>query len=52
MVFVAVALGAGALAAPRLDSARPWFDYQALVDSLSSPPTVIFHWNHRYGPLL
>jgi transglutaminase-like putative cysteine protease len=37
--------------APRLDSARPWVDYQALADSLQGGKTTTFSWNHSYAPL-
>ncbi|MFL5843467.1 MAG: transglutaminaseTgpA domain-containing protein [Solirubrobacteraceae bacterium] len=50
-VFVAVGLGGALVAAPRLDAAKPWVDYQAIVESLSTPPAVGFDWNHGYGPL-
>jgi transglutaminase-like putative cysteine protease len=50
-VFVAVALGAGLFAAPRLDTDSPWLDYQAIVESLTNSGGVRFDWNHGYGPL-
>lgn len=51
VVFVLLAVGAGALAAPHLDRPHPWVDYQGIIDSLSTPPSVVFRWDHEYGPL-
>lgn len=50
-VFVAVAIAGGAIAAPRLDSGKPWIDYQGLIESLGTSPGIKFDWNHGYGPL-
>jgi transglutaminase-like putative cysteine protease len=49
--FLVAALGAGLIAQPRLDAAEPWIDYEAVVESLSTPPSVGFNWEHGYGPL-
>lgn len=50
-VFVAVAVFGALVASPRLDAAEPWVDYEAIVESLSTPPAVGFDWTHGYGPL-
>lgn len=50
-VFVLVAVGAAALVAPQLDRPGPWLDYQGIIDSFSTPPAVVFNWEHGYGPL-
>ena len=50
-LFVAIAIGGGAFAAPRLDASKPWIDYQHIIESLSTPPSVGYDWNHGYGPL-
>jgi transglutaminase-like putative cysteine protease len=49
--FAAVALLAAVIAAPRVDSGRPWIDYEKLAESLQGGKTETFRWNHRYGPL-
>jgi transglutaminase-like putative cysteine protease len=49
--FGTAAVVAAAIAAPYLDSGRPWVDYQALAETLQAGPTMTFSWNHRYGPL-
>ena len=51
VVFVALAIGGGAFAAPRLDASKPWIDYQHIIESLSTSPSVTYDWNHGYGPL-
>lgn len=49
--FGLMALLAALLAAPRLDSSRPWVDYEHLAESLQGGKTETFRWNHSYGPL-
>ena len=51
LAFVAVALGAGLVVAPRVEADEPWIDYEEIVQSLSTPPSVGFQWDHGYGPL-
>jgi len=48
-VLLAAALGLAA--EPRLDSARPWLDYEALAQDLTPASATAFSWDHRYGPL-
>jgi protein-glutamine gamma-glutamyltransferase len=47
---VAVAV-VGAIVAPRIDAARPWFDYESFAEKLEPTKAVAFSWNHSYGPL-
>ena len=42
---------ASALLAPRLDSPKPWVDYEAIAESLQGGKTTTFSWNHSYAPL-
>ncbi|MCW2990939.1 MAG: transglutaminase domain protein, partial [Solirubrobacterales bacterium] len=49
--FVVVAVAGALVASPQLDAAKPWVDYQAIVESLSTPPSIGFNWEHGYGPL-
>jgi protein-glutamine gamma-glutamyltransferase len=49
--FGLVALLAALIAAPRIDSDRPWVDYEALAEALQGGKTETFRWNHSYGPL-
>lgn len=51
LALVALAAGAGALAAPALDRDDPWIDAQALVEGLDRPTAAQFDWTQRYGPL-
>jgi transglutaminase-like putative cysteine protease len=51
LLFAAVALIAGTAVAPRLEAGKPWINYQAIIESLSTPPAIAFDWNHGYGPL-
>lgn len=37
--------------APRLDSPKPWVDYEAIAESLQGGKTTTFTWNHSYSPL-
>ena len=48
---MAAAMTVAALVAPRLDPDRPWVDYDAIAQSLTSPSGVAFDFDHRYGPL-
>jgi transglutaminase-like putative cysteine protease len=48
---LALSIYAGALIAPRLDSARPWVDYDEIAQSLTSPSGIAFDFEHHYGPL-
>jgi hypothetical protein len=41
----------GAIVAPRLDSTRPWFNYEAFAEKLEPNKAEAFSWNHSYGPL-
>jgi len=41
----------GAIVAPRLDSTRPWFNYEAFAEKLEPKKAEAFSWNHSYGPL-
>jgi hypothetical protein len=41
----------GAFLAPRLDSTRPWFNYEAFAEKLEPNKAEAFSWNHSYGPL-
>jgi transglutaminase-like putative cysteine protease len=45
------ALLAGAIAAPRVDSGKPWVNYEALAESLQGGRSTSYAWNHSYGPL-
>jgi len=51
----ALVLGLGVIAGialgPGLDSARPWVNWDRLVESISTGDTERFSWDHRYGPL-
>jgi transglutaminase-like putative cysteine protease len=51
----AVVAGAAALAAliaaPALDSSRPWWDYEHWALQTAGTKTVAFNWNHDYSPL-
>ncbi len=50
--IVAVAAAAGALlAAPALDGADPWFDYESWAVEAAGTKAVAFNWDHDYGPL-
>jgi hypothetical protein len=53
-VAVAVAVAAvlaSAIAAPHIDSRRPWVNYEALAEKLQAGRTTTFSWNHSYAPL-
>jgi protein-glutamine gamma-glutamyltransferase len=41
----------GAIIAPRLDSTRPWFNYEAFAEKLEPNKAEAFSWDHSYGPL-
>jgi hypothetical protein len=41
----------GAILAPRLDGARPWFNYEAFAEKLEPTKAEAFSWTHSYGPL-
>ena len=41
----------GAIIAPRLDSTRPWFNYEAFAEKLEPKKAEAFSWTHSYGPL-
>lgn len=47
---VAVAV-LGLLAAPALDGADPWWDYENWALSNAAAKTTSFSWDHTYGPL-
>ncbi len=50
--IVAVAAAVGALlAAPALDGADPWFDYESWAVEAAGTKAVAFSWDHDYGPL-
>jgi transglutaminase-like putative cysteine protease len=51
VAFGLVALLAALIAAPRIDSGRPWIDYEKLAEALQGGKTETFSWNHSYGPL-
>src|SRR4051794_22307255 len=42
---------AAAILAPRLDSTKPWVDYEAIAESLQAGKSTTFSWNHSYAPL-
>ena len=39
------------VAAPRLDTHKPWLNYQALASNLAPAHPESFDWTQRYGPL-
>ena len=41
----------GLVAAPALDTDRPWFDYETWALSNASSKSTSFVWDHSYGPL-
>ena len=41
----------GAIIGPRLDSDRPWFDYENFAEKLEPTKAEAFSWTHSYGPL-
>jgi transglutaminase-like putative cysteine protease len=45
------ALLAAAIAAPHVDSGKPWVNYEALAESLQGGRSTSYVWNHSYGPL-
>jgi transglutaminase-like putative cysteine protease len=49
-VVVATAV-VGAVIGPRLDSTRPWFDYENFAEKLEPKKAEAFSWTHSYGPL-
>ena len=50
--LLALLAGAAAmLAAPRLDTHKPWLNYQALASNLAPAHPESFDWTQRYGPL-
>lgn len=51
VVVAGLALGAGALGAPRLDGDRPLIDYRSFTDALVDGSQARFDWDHGYGPL-
>jgi transglutaminase-like putative cysteine protease len=52
MVVAAALAALGGLAlAPRIDGGRSWLDYESIAESLAKSDTVVFDWNHSYGPL-
>ncbi|MDX6699248.1 MAG: protein-glutamine gamma-glutamyltransferase [Solirubrobacteraceae bacterium] len=48
---LALALGAGLLAAPALDGRGPWVDYERIAESFAPAATTRFDFSHTYGPL-
>jgi protein-glutamine gamma-glutamyltransferase len=51
VMVCAVAGAAGWFLAPRLDSHKPWLDYQALSRSLAPAYVARFNWTQEYGPV-
>jgi transglutaminase-like putative cysteine protease len=51
VVVCAVAGAAGMFLAPRLDSHKPWLDYQALTRSIGPGYVARFNWTQQYGPV-
>ncbi len=54
LTAVAVAAIAGVaamIAAPALDTHKPWLNYQALASTLAPRHPEAFDWSQRYGPL-
>jgi transglutaminase-like putative cysteine protease len=51
VALAVVAVLASAIAAPHIDSQRPWVDYEALAESLQAGKSTTFTWNHSYAPL-
>ena len=41
----------GGIVVPRLDSTRPWFNYEAFAEKLEPKKAEVFSWSHSYGPL-
>jgi transglutaminase-like putative cysteine protease len=41
----------GAIIGPRLDSDRPWFNYENFAEKLEPTKAEAFSWTHSYGPL-
>ena len=41
----------GAIIAPRLDSTRPWFNYENFAEKLEPTKAEAFSWTHSYGPM-
>ncbi|MDX6649805.1 MAG: protein-glutamine gamma-glutamyltransferase [Solirubrobacteraceae bacterium] len=50
-IALVAALGLGLAAAPSVDRARPWLDYQRLAQSLAPAAPLTFDFTHAYGPL-
>ena len=41
----------GAIVGPRLDSDRPWFNYENFAEKLEPTKAEAFSWTHSYGPM-
>jgi transglutaminase-like putative cysteine protease len=41
----------GLVVAPRLDTDRPWLDYEGIAEQLEPTTTARFFWDHQYGDL-
>jgi transglutaminase-like putative cysteine protease len=50
LMCVLAAVGA-LIAAPALDTHKPWLNYQALAGTLAPAHAEVFDWNQTYGPL-
>jgi protein-glutamine gamma-glutamyltransferase len=48
---VLVAAVAGMIVGPKLDTSRPWFNYEAFAETLEPTKAEAFSWMHSYGPL-
>ncbi len=51
VAIAAVAGVAAMVAAPALDTHKPWLNYQALASTLAPRHPEAFDWTQRYGPL-
>ena len=51
LALLALAGLAGALVAPLIDGAKPWFDYEKWSGATSVRHLASFDWNQTYGPL-
>jgi hypothetical protein len=41
----------GAIFGPRLDSDKPWFNYENFAEKLEPTKAEAFSWTHSYGPM-
>jgi hypothetical protein len=51
VVLAVLAATAAMIAAPALDTHKPWLDYEALAGNLAPAHVETFDWTQRYGPL-